>query len=51
MKIGLIYSNILRDYDFGPGRPFRRDRFESFITHFQETLYKSSRFDLVTRAS
>jgi len=49
MKISLVYSNILRDYDFGPGHPFRGDRFESFITYFQESLYKSGRFDLVMR--
>ena len=49
MKICLLYSDVLKDYDFGLGHPFRGDRFDSFIAHFKETLYKSGKFDLVMK--
>jgi hypothetical protein len=41
MKVGIIYSNKLKNYDFGPGHPFRGDRFESFMFYFNTTLSKS----------
>lgn len=46
-EIALIYSEELKNYDFGPGHPFRGDRFESFMTYFQEKLGKNDRFEIV----
>lgn len=49
MKIGLLYSDALKEYDFGPGHPFRGDRFERFISHFKETIYENGKIDLLTK--
>lgn len=49
MKIGLLHSDALKDYDFGPGHPFRGDRFNRFMAHFKETLFKTGRFDLLKK--
>jgi acetoin utilization protein AcuC len=45
--IGVLYSDELRNYDFGPGHPFRGDRFDRFMTYFHETLEKSGKFEVV----
>jgi len=45
--IGILYSDELRNYDFGPGHPFRGDRYERFMTYFKETLKKSGEFEVV----
>jgi acetoin utilization protein AcuC len=34
----IIYGDGLKGYDFGPGHPFRGDRFEAFITLFREKM-------------
>ncbi len=44
MKIGIIYSDKLKNYDFGLGHPFRGDRFSSFMSYFRTKLSKSGRF-------
>ena len=41
-----MYSNKLRKYDFGAGHPFRGDRFESFMLHFNAELGKSDKFQV-----
>jgi acetoin utilization protein AcuC len=46
VKIGLLYSSKLKNYDFGPGHPFRGDRFESFLSYFNITLLKSNKFEV-----
>ncbi len=48
MKIGVVYSNKLKNYDFGPGHPFRGDRFENFMSYFRETLGEIEKFEVVT---
>ena len=30
MVIGVLYQDELKEYDFGPGHPFRGDRYEAF---------------------
>lgn len=45
--IGILYSDELRNYDFGPGHPFRGDRYEQFMTYFKETMKKSGEFEVV----
>ncbi len=47
MKIGIIYSTKLKDYDFGIGHPFRGDRFERFMTYFKQELIKSKKFEVI----
>jgi len=31
MAIGVLYREELREYDFGPGHPFRGDRYAAFL--------------------
>jgi acetoin utilization protein AcuC len=47
MKVGILYSSKLRNYDFGPGHPFRGDRFESFMSYFDATLSHSGKFEVL----
>jgi len=47
MKTIIIYSNELKNYDFGEGHPFRSDRFEKFLELFREKLGKDERFKLI----
>ena len=46
MKVGIVYSEQLKNYDFGLGHPFRGDRFGSFMSYFNATLSKSDRFEV-----
>lgn len=46
MKVGIVYSEQLKNYDFGLGHPFRGDRFRSFMSYFDATLSKSNRFEV-----
>ena len=46
MKTIVIYSNKLKNYDFGEGHPFRSDRFEKFLELFKEKLGKEKSFEL-----
>ena len=36
MKVAILYSDELKRYDFGPGHPFRGDRFLNFMKLFKE---------------
>jgi acetoin utilization protein AcuC len=47
MKVGIIYSDKLKNYDFGPEHPFRGDRFESFMSYFNIKLSTSGRFEVI----
>ncbi len=47
MKTTILYSDELRNYDFGPGHPFRSDRFVSFLKLYKEKLGKNKHFELV----
>lgn len=46
-KMGIMFSEMLKNYDFGPGHPFRGDRFGSFMAFFEEKLAGSGRFRVV----
>jgi acetoin utilization deacetylase AcuC-like enzyme len=46
VKIGVLFSNKLKNHDFGPGHPFRGDRFEIFLSYFNKTLLKSNKFEV-----
>lgn len=48
VRTALLYSDDLRLYDFGPGHPFRGDRYSSFLAALKEGLGQEfSRFDLI----
>jgi len=47
MKIGIVYSEKLKSYDFGPGHPFRGDRFVNFMEHFRRVLAPTGRFEVL----
>jgi acetoin utilization protein AcuC len=47
MKTTILYSDELRNYDFGPGHPFRSDRFTSFLKLYKEKLGRNKNFELV----
>jgi len=47
MKTAIIYSNKLKNYDFGLGHPFRSDRFDSFLKLYGEKLGDDKNFELV----
>ena len=46
-KIVLVYSDKLKNYDFGLGHPFRANRFKSFMACFRRELNKSGIFELI----
>ncbi|MFW6117388.1 MAG: hypothetical protein ACOC6G_02245 [Thermoproteota archaeon] len=46
-EIALLYSDKLKDYDFGPGHPFRGDRFETFMSYFRENIGGNAAFQIV----
>ena len=35
MRVGIAYHDKYRQYDFGPGHPFRGDRFDNALTFFR----------------
>ena len=47
MKVGIIYSKKLKNYDFGVGHPFRGDRFEKFFSFFNTKFSNSDRIEYV----
>jgi len=47
LKIGILYSDKLKNYDFGPGHPFRGDRFERFMSYFNTEFSDSERFEVI----
>lgn len=47
MKTTIIYSDELKNYDFGPGHPFRGDRFASFFQLYKEKLGEDKNFQLI----
>lgn len=49
METTIIYSDELKNYDFGPGHPFRSDRFTSFLKLYEEKVGKNKNFRLVKK--
>lgn len=47
MTTTLLYSDALKNYDFGVTHPFRSDRFNSFLKLFKEKLGNNKNFELV----
>ncbi len=38
MSVAMLYSEGLKEYDFGPGHPFRGDRYLAFPAYLKETI-------------
>ncbi len=47
MALAMLYRPELREYDFGPGHPFRGDRYEKFLRFWQESLPEDDNYRLV----
>jgi len=47
MAIAILYQKELKEYDFGPGHPFRGDRYESFPQFLQENLAEDDNYRIV----
>ena len=47
MAIGILYREELREYDFGPGHPFRGDRYEAFVHLIRESLTEDDSYRIL----
>jgi len=47
MAIGFLYSEALKEYDFGPGHPFRGDRYEIFPTFLRGRLPEDDNYRFI----
>ncbi len=47
MAIGILYQEGLKEYDFGPGHPFRGDRFEIFPRFLRENLAEDDNYRIL----
>ncbi len=47
MAIDILYRDELREYDFGPGHPFRGDRYQSFLQLLRDSLSEGSDYRIV----
>ena len=47
MAIAILYSDELREYDFGPGHPFRGDRYELFISFLKQHVPEKGNYCLI----
>jgi acetoin utilization protein AcuC len=47
MAIAILYAEELREYDFGPGHPFRGDRYEIFPRFLRENLAEDDNYRIL----
>ena len=47
MAVALLYREELKEYDFGPGHPFRGDRYPMFIEFLKEYLPEDDNYRIV----
>ncbi|MBI2830941.1 MAG: hypothetical protein HYX79_01630 [Chloroflexi bacterium] len=47
MPVAILYREDLREYDFGPGHPFRGDRFEVFPRFLKEKLPEDDNYRML----
>ena len=47
MAFAILYRQELREYDFGPGHPFRGDRYEIFAQFLQENLPEDDNYRIL----
>jgi acetoin utilization protein AcuC len=48
MTVALLYRSELKEYDFGPGHPFRGDRFELFTKLLNKRLSPGTYFKIIS---
>ncbi|MDP2931761.1 MAG: histone deacetylase family protein [Chloroflexota bacterium] len=44
MAIAILYRDELQEYDFGPGHPFRGDRFKDFMAFLRQNLQEDDNY-------
>lgn len=47
MEVAILYNAKLREYDFGPGHPFRSDRYEIFPDFLEKNLPKKDNYQIL----
>jgi acetoin utilization protein AcuC len=47
MAIAILYQEGLKEYDFGPGHPFRGDRYELFVRFLKENLAEDDNYQIL----
>ena len=47
MAIGILYREELKEYDFGPGHPFRGDRYEIFPQFLRDNLAEDDNYRIL----
>ncbi len=47
MAIGILYREELKEYDFGPGHPFRGDRYELFPKFLRDNLAEDDNYRIL----
>jgi acetoin utilization protein AcuC len=50
LSIGILYQEGLKEYDFGPGHPFRGDRYAGFIPFLRRKLAEDDNYHLLEAA-
>jgi len=50
LAIGILYQEPLKEYDFGPGHPFRGNRYEIFFKYLKETLAEDDNYRILKSA-
>ena len=51
MTIGILYREELREYDFGPGHPFRGDRYQLFHQFLRDHLVRDNDYQILKAES
>ena len=47
MAIGILYREELKEYDFGPGHPFRGDRYQAFPQFLRDNLAEDDNYRML----
>jgi acetoin utilization protein AcuC len=47
LAIGILYQGALKEYDFGPGHPFRGDRYEMFLQYLKDNLAEDDNYRIL----
>jgi len=47
MAIGILYRKELKEYDFGPGHPFRGERYERFPKYLKDNLTEDDNYRIL----
>ncbi|TET67582.1 MAG: hypothetical protein E3J40_02970, partial [Dehalococcoidia bacterium] len=51
MAIGILYREDLKEYDFGPGHPFRGDRYQRFPRFLRDNLAEDDNYRMLKAES